>query len=237
MYAARLVIRFLQWQPLLFLFTMAGWSFDLLGMASWWGWLAVASATLYAAWRFLIKPAYSDFGYEPITLDDVDDETRAYFDRHTPQFTALGCRVVGAFQLQPPPDAMYVRHFLTPDPRVFGDICGCILSQSCSFSTVFEDGTLLESGNDTTVGKASPPRKDRLFFQALPGADIATLYQRHLTAVEEYTESLRVAAIRVTAERLFEFTQYGHRLVWWSIFREPRKEGRPVPPSPMALAS
>jgi hypothetical protein len=236
MCAARLVIRFLQWQLLLFLISTAGWSFDLLGIASSWGWLAVASGALYAAWRFLLKPTYSDFGYEPINLDDLDDETRAYFDRHTAQFTALGCRVLGDFQLQPPPDAMHVRHFLTPDRHVFGDICGCVPSLSCSFSTVFEDGTLLETGNDTMAGKASPPLKDRLFFQALPGADIATLYQRHLTAVEEYAESLRVPAIRVTAERLFEFTQYGHRLVWWSIFREPRKAGRPVPPSRMALA-
>jgi hypothetical protein len=142
---------------------------------------------------------------------------------------ALGGGLVGDFQLARGPRPVFVRHFAPPDDRIYGEACDHDGTFAVSFVSVFEDGRLLETALGTdAMSKMEPHHK--LWFVVPGNVSLAELYTLHRESVVAYEQSVGSRAIKVTRDRLAEFSNYGHRLVWHELGKLPKHLGTPQPP-------
>jgi hypothetical protein len=189
-------------------------------------WLAVGLEVLLEAWT---RPRYLDFIWEPLRPDQLPRSTYRQFDRWTPEFMALGCGLVGDFRLSYEPWPTLVRYFLPPDRRIKGEVSHLSDMVTPSFTTIFADGRLLETAR---FDKQSTKFGDdeMIWGQCDPDASIAELYGMHQRSVDLYESTYGATALTVTPDRLFDFAQYGHRLVWWKRHALPASYGKPQVP-------
>jgi len=178
-----------------------------------WTLLVVMLGAAYAL-RHFTEMRYRDYVLEPVRPDELPRDTYTVFNNCTPEFMQLGCGLVGDFRLAYGPYPVFVRYLLPPDDRVKGEVCDWNGTFTPSFTTYFADGRLLESVISAQPGQKLSNDSKLWFFKCGP-IRIADLYQRHCEAIGAYEASHHVSAIKVTPERLAEFAQYGHRLVWW----------------------
>lgn len=189
-------------------------------------WLVVAVGLLVEAW---LRPRYLDYIWEPLRPDQLPRSTYRQFDRWTPEFMALGCGLVGDFRLSYVPWPTFVRYFLPPDRRIKGEVSHLSDMVTPSFTTIFTDGRLLETAR---FDKQSTKFGDdeMIWGQCDPDASIAELYGMHQRSVDLYESTYGAKALTVTPDRLFDFAQYGHRLVWWKRKELPARYGMPQVP-------
>ncbi len=173
---------------------------------------------------------YLDFVLVPLRPDQLPRNTYVQFDRWTPQFMALGCGLVGDFRLAYKPRPVFVRYFLPPDRRVKGEVLDWDEQFVPGFTTIFEDGRLLETGRYPAHHSQSA-EGSQLWFHCFPDATIAELYAIHQRKIDIYESTYSAKALTVTPDRLLDFAQYGHRLVWWERNALPARYGIPQPPA------
>jgi len=195
-------------------------------------WLILGGFVVVSAGYWLLtRDRYRDYVFEPMRADELPKDTHEAFTRHTPEFMQLGCGLVGDFRLAYSPRPTFVRYFLPPDRRVYGEVCDLDGNFCPSFTTVFEDGRLIETvSNAQAQSKFDPASK--LWGQAAGSVSVAALYQLHCRAIDTYETNMGLRALMPTAGKLGEFAQYGHRLVWWE--RRTFRSGLEEPQSPQA---
>lgn len=189
-------------------------------------WLVVAAGLLAEAW---LRPRYLDYIWEPLRPEQLPRGTYRQFDRWTPQFMSLGCGLVGDFRLSYVPWPTFVRYFLPPDRRIKGEVAQAGDAVAPSFTTIFDDGRMIETAlfnqNLTKFGDHL-----KLWMQCVRGASIAELYAQHQRQVDLYESTYGAKALTVTPDRLYDFAQYGHKLLWWQRNELPAKYGMPQLP-------
>ena len=191
--------------------------------------ILIAFVSTVAGLRSYIRMRYRDYVFEPLRPDDLPRDTYAFFNRFTPEFMQLGCGLVGDFRLAYGPRPVFSRYFLPPDDRLRGQAYDFDGIMAASFTTVFNDGMLLE----TVAGKEHGSKfseTEKLWFQKAGPVAISELYRLHREAVTKYEQS-RAAALKVTPAKLGDFAQYGHRLVWWAKGQLPKHLGQPQLPT------
>jgi hypothetical protein len=246
-----------------------------------WFWLVIGVALLAETglWWYT-RPRYFDFVMDPLRREQLPRDIYATFDRWTPQFMALGCGLLGDFQLSYVPWPTYVRYFLPPDRRIRGEVSQSDETSSPSFVTVFDDGRAIETARmdpsgalaestvpigvphlptdpysnpqidallesfvglyfDRWLSAPTPPkenelqcRDDRMLWaQSAPGLSVSELYALHVRTVELYESTYGARGLTVVPDRLLDFAQYEHRLLWWQMRRLPSRYGVPQPPA------
>jgi hypothetical protein len=189
-------------------------------------WLAIVPALLLEAWT---RPRYLDYIWKALRPDQLPRSTYRHFDRWTPEFMALGCGLVGDFQLSRVPWPTYVRYVLPPDRRIKGDISQADDAVAPCFNTIFDDGRMIETALfDQNLTKFGEHLK--LWMQCVRGASIAELYAQHQRQVDLYESTYGAKALTVTPDRLYDFAQYGHKLLWWQRNELPARYGVPQVP-------
>jgi hypothetical protein len=193
---------------------------------------------LAGGYWFLSRDRYVDYVFEPQRPDQLPSDTYRAFDSHTPEFMQLGCGLVGDFRLASNPRPTFVRYFLPQDRRMYGEIRDVDGTFCPSFTTVFQDGRLLE-----TIANSEVPSQfdsDRLLWaQSAGSVSIAELHRLHRQAVDMYEQNAGIPALIPTAGLLGEFAQYGHRLVWADMGKLPARllpvETPRAQPSPLSV--
>ena len=201
-------------------------------------WVILGGFVLVAGTYWLLtRDRYRDYVFEPMRPDDLPKDTYRAFDQHTPEYMQIGCGLVGDFRLAYSPRPTFARYFLPPDRRIFGEV-GDVDGTICpSFTTVFEDGRLIETVINPEV-ESKFDSGSQIWAQSAGSVSIAALYQLHRQAVDAYESNMQVRALAPTAGLLGEFAQYGHRLVWWEMrtFRAGLREPQPPRAEPVPLA-
>ncbi len=193
-------------------------------------WPVLGSVLLVQLWLWSrTRMRYLDYVLDPLRPEQLPRETYQHFDRWTPEFMALGCGLVGDFQLSYRPWPTYVRYFLPPDPRIKGEVSQADEAVAPSFTTIFDDGRLLETArfeqSHTKVGEEL-----KIWAQCVADVSIAELYALHRRQIDLYESTYGARPLTVTRDRLLDFAQYGHRLVWWQRNKLPARFGTPQPP-------
>ena len=200
---------------------------NLVGEMTSWLILAGFAAVALVYW-VLTRDRYRDYVFEPMRADELPQDTCEAFNRLTPEFMQLGCGLVGDFRLAYSPRPTFARYFLPPDRRMKGEVCDVDGTFGPSFTTVFEDGRLIETAINSEVASKFDSGS-QLWFQVARNVSIAALYDLHRAAIDTYEMNMGVRALAQTAGLLGEFAQYGHRLVWWErrAFRAGLEEPQP----------
>ena len=249
-----------------------------------WIWLVIGVALLVETglWWYT-RPRYRDYVMEPLRPEQLPRDIYATFDRWTPQFMALGCGLLGDFQLSYVPWPTYVRYFLPQDRRIRGEVSQSDETSVPSFVTVFDDGRAIETarmdsskpqdGNWMYVSVPYVPpdtlsnpqidlllasfvgiyfdrgelastankenelqcRDDRMLWaQSAPGLSVSELYALHMRTIDLYESTYGARGLTVVPDRLLDFAQYEHRLLWWQMHRLPARYGVPQPPATSA---
>jgi hypothetical protein len=201
-------------------------------------WLILGGFVLVAGGYWLLtRDRYRPYVFEPMRPEELPKDTYKAFDQHTPEFMQLGCGLVGDFRLQYSPRPTFARYFLPPDRRMYGEVGDVDGMFSPSFTTVFEDGRLIETIINPEV-ESKFDSGSLLWAQAAGSVSIAALYQLHRQAVDAYETNMQVRALAPTAGLLGEFAQYGHRMVWWEMrtFRAGLEEPQPPKAEPLPIA-
>ena len=193
--------------------------------------LSIVSCMIFV--RLLIErhvwPRYIDFVLVPLRPDQLPRNTYVQFNRWTPEFMALGCGLVGDFRLAYKPRTAFVRYFLPSDRRVKGEVLDWDEQFVPGFTTIFDDGRLLETAR-LPAHHSQSAEDSRLWFHGAPEASIAELYALHQRKIDIYESTYSAKALTVTPDRLLDFAQYGHRLVWWERNELPERYGSPQVP-------
>ena len=87
---------------------------------------------------------------------------------------------------------------------------------------------MIETAIHPTVKTMCEPDKN-LWFIAQTSGSLAEIFERHQRAVNAYERETGCEALQATPDRLYEFAQYGHRLVGWESKQKPRQLGPPAP--------
>ena len=177
-----------------------------------------------AGLRNYLRMRYRDYVFQPLRPDDLPSDTYAFFNRQTPEFMRQGCGLVGDFRLAYGPRPVFSRYLLPPDDRMRGQLYDFDGIMAASFTTVFNDGMLLETLADRERSSKFS-ETEKLWFQKAGPVAISELYRLHREAVTKY-EQTRAAALKVTPAKLGDFVQYGHRLVWWAKGKLPSHLGQ-----------
>jgi hypothetical protein len=175
-------------------------------------------------------PRYIDFVLAPLRPDQLPRNTYFMFNRWTPEFMALGCGLVGDFRLAYQPRPVFVRYFLPPDRRVKGEVSDWDEQFVPGFTTVFDDGRLLESVRFPKHHSQSA-ETSKLWYYCDPDVSIAELYAIHQRRIDLYESTYGARPLTVAPDRLLDIAQYGHRLVWWERNELPARYGIPQVPA------
>ncbi len=249
-----------------------------------WIWLVIGiSLVVETGLWWYTRPRYRDYVMEPLRPEQLPRDIYATFDRWTPQFMALGCGLLGDFQLSYVPWPTYVRYFLPPDRRIRGEVSQSDETSAPSFVTVFDDGRAIETArmdrsepqDGTTMCVPVPYvppdtlsnsqidlllasfvgiyfncdklastaneenelqcRDDRMLWaQSAPGLSVSEVYALHMRTIDLYESTYGARGLTVVPDRLLDFAQYEHRLLWWQMHRLPARYGVPQPPATSA---
>jgi len=74
-------------------------------------------------------------------------------------------------------------------------------------------------------------REDRMLWaQVAPGLPLEELFALHVRTIDLYESNYGARALTVTPDRLLDFAQYDHRLLWFQRHALPARYGVPQPP-------
>jgi hypothetical protein len=144
----------------------------------------------------------------------------------------LGLQLVGDFELEPWPDGVYARVFVSPDGQIIGDLTDRSYGamQSFSFESVLSDGIYVESAALEMDIPPPDPDIDKMHWENLPGASIAELYRSHYDLLQRLAQDRNCEVISFAPEQFRDVIDYGHRLTNWRLYREGHKTEPPPPP-------
>ncbi len=102
--------------------------------------------------------------------------------------------------------------------------------------------SLVSNYFDRAAANIAPPkesplqcREDRMLWaQDMPGLSVEQLLALHVRIIDLYESTYGAKAIDVTPDRLLDFAQYGHRLLWFQQGDLPARYGTPKPPGPLS---
>ena len=91
---------------------------------------------------------------------------------------------------------------------------------------------------ERAVADIAPPkenplqcREDRMLWaQDMPGLSVEQLYALHVRIIDLYESTYGAKALSVTPDKMLDFAQYGHRLLWFQKGDLPACFGTPQPP-------
>ena len=169
--------------------------------------------------RLVYRAQYHDFLFEPVSHMDLRRVTANFFDKHTPDFLALGFELIGDFRLQPNPCPVLARFFVSRDRRVFASIEDYDGLRACCCSSVLEDGTYVECGTvrGTPVHGGT---SGQLHLFPLPKASVQALYAQHCETLAQFEADLGCAVAEFDPDQAGEVANYGHRLLRWDLHNE-----------------
>lgn len=181
---------------------------------------------------FIHRPRYRPYTFRAIGPDEIPARTRKDWDRLTQDYALLGYHPVGDYEMRASPRKI-VRYFLSDNPNTHGSICDDNGDSTPDFMTYFEDGRVIESVIHPTV----PTRckdNENLWGIVQRGGTVFDLHNTHQRAINAYQEATGTPTLDVTPNRLFEFSQYATRLMWWDWLGKTRDLGPPEPPQRVA---
>lgn len=183
-------------------------------------WLPVAlGACLYAfvpclfsEWRAMRSArGYREAQFQPVSLDDLPDETFRRFQRQSGEFVALGMEYVGDYFNKPEPVVVWNRYFRGFDGTVFGDLTDLFDECPAGFFSVLADDTYVETAGcgELHLPEAPQPADGLRIGGGL--FNVAALCQMHLDAVRDEAERRGTDILAFDDEQLSEVAIYGQR--------------------------
>jgi hypothetical protein len=167
---------------------------------------------------------YRDFVNRRLSNEELPRRTRAHFERQTPDVERLGYVLVGDYLLQEWPMRAIARFLLSRDGQAICAIQDWKTTfrtiRTYSFTTVFDNGLLMDSARMRQPSDGGPEEADRLIFNCVPRASVAVLEATHRAAVDEYAAAHRCHPITFSADQVLDVTTYGHRLVYHTLHRK-----------------
>jgi hypothetical protein len=184
-------------------------------------------ALLNVRWMAALRP--SEYRFEALSEHALPRGAARWFERHTPAMLALGFAPLGDYEVRP---GLLARFFASPQGRVFG----CLAyrrgvwqyRRTYSFSTVFADGTYLESASLARPA-GMPTPVPALLFEFVPAADVRQLYEHHGAAIAREEVVGGRECLSFAPEQFRDVSAYGYRLVRWDLAE---KGLAPAPPAP-----
>ncbi len=184
------------------------------------------------------KREYRELLFEPVTRKQVHSPGKyggliwKVFEEFTPAMLRLGMQFLGDYRLYREPLAGFARYFSSPDGKSFGEIHYANEILGYSFSSVFENGTFLESGPYDSKDPR-PDGSDGFLHEFLPGASVEELYAHHMQTVR-FLEPQLGPALVFAPEQFQQVSHYGNRLVNLKMYEDGRKSEPPPSLEPVS---
>lgn len=182
------------------------------------GVIAPLAVTLFGLERYASKQ-FREFEFATISPRAIPSALRKYVKKHTPTFEQLRFKHIDDFRLLSHPTPLFSRAFISAGGRCFGVIAGNHMFQMISFSSVFDDGTYLES-----VNLAKPDQSPRpsvpLVFEYVSTDSVVELFEHHCSKVQAMETERRTHVLVSTAGDYQDVARYAQRLTGWDLHQK-----------------
>lgn len=155
---------------------------------------------------------------EPVEAADLPIVIREHFDRHTPAFEQLGFTHVADYVLLRTPRVSAVRHFLSKDGQVIGEIVVLHKKYTYSCISLAANGAYLETGRGILIPTNS--KEKRLVAFRAPGWDVATLVEHHQRCVADYADQRQTELVALDADDLPDVLRYAQKVVAHALIKD-----------------
>ena len=178
--------------------------------------IIVPTALVIMALVWHASKHFREYECASVPLKAFPPALREYAEDHTATLGELRFQHIDDFRLLSDPNALFSRAFISQGGRCFAAIAGNQTSQAICFSSVFDDGTYLESTNlDQPKREADPSAP--LVFQFVSTESVVDLFESHRERVHELETERSTQALVSTADDYQDVTRYAQRLVGWDL--------------------
>jgi hypothetical protein len=183
-----------------------------------------------AYWTSLLR-THREFIFDPIHPVNLPDQTRDYFDSGGEALRGLGFAPLGSYRMKEVPANYFGRCFLSGDGTVVCALIDIFGEQDYGFSTMFEDGRMLEtSSSECTEGTQWLLANERYRAVYVTNEPIEAGWRKHQEAVAAAVDREGVRPLAVERDAVLDFIQYEGRLFSQILFE--RGELDEPPPEP-----
>jgi hypothetical protein len=142
---------------------------------------------------------------------------REHIEHLDPEFERLGFSAEGTYLLKPEPFAIHSKLLLSPEGESISDVSLLSETTAYSFTSVFEDGHVLETACTESVSPTDRINSSGRFSANLidrePTHDsVAEVYQVHCEKVAELECRLGCCVLHFTSEQVKEVMTYANRV-------------------------